>query len=129
MLKQVLLDLWRKGRRRAAPPPGPSGDAACGWARHAQGDTVGAERHARRALALGIDVDSAYLLLAVLELPGVYYTEILAHIHEVLLPRTYVEIGVFKGTSMALAGPGTDAIGIEIFNWRWNLARAAVSLP
>lgn len=64
-----------------------------------------------------------------LELPGVYYTEILAHIHEVLLPRTYVEIGVFKGTSMALAGPGTDAIGIEIFNWRWNLARAAVSLP
>lgn len=30
MLKQVLLDLWRKGRRRAAPPLGPSGDAACG---------------------------------------------------------------------------------------------------
>ncbi len=94
-------------------PLEPGGHAALGWACRALGDDAGAERHARDALALKADVNSAHLLLATLELRGVYYVEILARIHQVLRPRTYVEIGVFKGKSIVLARPETDAIGID----------------
>ncbi|MSQ55730.1 MAG: class I SAM-dependent methyltransferase [Betaproteobacteria bacterium] len=116
MLKRMLLEAWRKGRgpgRDAASPVDSGSDAVLGWACLARGDAIGAERHARAALAREIDVGTAYLLLAALELPGMYYTEILARIHQVLRPRTYVEIGVFEGKSMALAGPETDVIGID----------------
>ena len=116
MLKRLLLEAWDKWRgsvRDPAPPPDPGGHAALGWACHARGDAAGAERHARNAVALGLDVNSAYLLLAALELPGAYYIDILARIHQLLRPRTYVEIGVFKGKSMVLAGPDTDSIGID----------------
>lgn len=94
-------------------PREPAVHAALGWACYRLGDELAAERHARDALALHFDVHSAHLLLVTLELPGMKYLDILARIHAKLRPRTYVEIGVYKGKSMRLAGPETDAIGID----------------
>jgi hypothetical protein len=41
------------------------------------------------------------------------YLEMLDRMHQVLLPRTYVEVGVSKGTSLTLALPGTLCLGID----------------
>jgi tetratricopeptide (TPR) repeat protein len=41
------------------------------------------------------------------------YCSILGQIHKRLLPNTYLEIGVRKGTSLALAEPSTIAIGVD----------------
>lgn len=45
-------------------------------------------------------------------LPTTYLSR-LAAIHRRLRPRTYLEIGVFSGRSLALAGPETLAVGID----------------
>jgi hypothetical protein len=45
--------------------------------------------------------------------PALPYFEMLDRIHQHLLPRTYVEIGVSTGRSMTLALPGTLCIGID----------------
>jgi len=41
------------------------------------------------------------------------YVEILDRIHQHLVPRTYVEIGVARGATLRLALPGTVAVGID----------------
>jgi hypothetical protein len=41
------------------------------------------------------------------------YLALLERIHDYLLPRTYVEIGVFRGRSLSLTLPGTLGIGID----------------
>lgn len=41
------------------------------------------------------------------------YLDLVERIHATLLPRTYVEIGIEFGTSLQLALPGTQAIGID----------------
>ena len=44
---------------------------------------------------------------------GGLYFDMLDRVHQHLLPRTYVEIGVNNGRSFALALPGTDCVGID----------------
>jgi len=44
---------------------------------------------------------------------GMPYFQLLARIHEYLVPRTYVEIGVSTGRSLTLALPGTVSIGVD----------------
>ena len=46
-------------------------------------------------------------------LDDVDYYELLGRVHEALRPRTYVEIGVHNGQSLAAALPGTLAVGID----------------
>ena len=41
------------------------------------------------------------------------YLVLLGQIHERLLPRTYVEIGVHEGDSLRLARPGTRTVGVD----------------
>ncbi len=55
----------------------------------------------------------AYTLMAEIALPGPGYIDLLAAIHRHLKPRTYVEVGVFTGRSIALALPQTRVIGID----------------
>ncbi|MFV8819959.1 class I SAM-dependent methyltransferase [Haliea sp. E17] len=46
-------------------------------------------------------------------MPGAGYKQVLRRLHAQLQPQTYVEIGVSKGMSMALAGAQTNAVGID----------------
>jgi tetratricopeptide (TPR) repeat protein len=55
----------------------------------------------------------AHLLLANIELHGEDYFRVLARVHLHLKPRTYVEVGVFRGWSMRMVPPETQAIGID----------------
>lgn len=55
----------------------------------------------------------SHLLLAHLRLPGPGYYELLDRLHEHLRPRSYLEIGMGDGSSMALARPGTRAVGVD----------------
>jgi hypothetical protein len=41
------------------------------------------------------------------------YLGLLRHVHGHLRPRTYVEIGVHEGASLALVAPGTRSVGID----------------
>ncbi|HEY6240001.1 MAG TPA: tetratricopeptide repeat protein [Burkholderiales bacterium] len=65
------------------------------------------------ALALAPNFHPAHDVLARLELPGAYYLDVLSMIHSHLRPRTYLEIGVADGSSIALAQPETRAIGVD----------------
>ena len=55
----------------------------------------------------------SHLQLAHLRLPGDGYYELLDRLHELIRPRSYLEIGMGDGSSMALARPGTRAVGID----------------
>ena len=52
-------------------------------------------------------------IVASMRFPGPNYYEVLRWLHEDLRPETYLEIGVFQGASLALAMPGTVALGID----------------
>jgi hypothetical protein len=59
------------------------------------------------------DYSRAYTLMSRLTLPGESYFGVLRRIHAYLKPATYLEIGVARGESLALASPDTAAIGID----------------
>lgn len=46
-------------------------------------------------------------------LSGPHYLDVMSDIFQQVQPRTYVEIGVFQGTSLSLAKPPALAIGID----------------
>ncbi len=84
--------------------------AAC---RGALGDTAQAWRDCEAALALRFDHLPTQHLMAQIALPGRNYMEVLADIHRHLKPRTYLEIGVASGKTIALADRATLAIGVD----------------
>ena len=86
---------------------------AAALAAYKAGDIDGGVRHAERALELDADLHSARDLLAAMFLGGEDSHEVLRRIHEHLRPRTYLEIGVEIGRSLALVLPQTRAIGID----------------
>jgi len=77
------------------------------------GNMDAARRSCEIALSLAPELDSAHQLLAVTTFPGPVYVDLLEMFHSHLRPRTYVEIGVSTGDSIALARSGTRAIGVD----------------
>jgi hypothetical protein len=67
----------------------------------------------RKALAIYRDSCGAHSLMSETLMPGDSYKTLLRHLHEHLLPKTYLEIGVKNGDSLALAGPETKTVGID----------------
>lgn len=59
------------------------------------------------------DFPGALSSLASLVFPGPPYREVLARLHEVLRPRTYLEIGVEHGTTLALAIHSRQVVGVD----------------
>ena len=84
---------------------------ARGW------DLAGEPGIAEPLLVAALDAEpghlDAHLTLAHVRLPGAGYYELLDRLHELLRPRTYLEIGMGDGSSMALVRPGTRAIGVD----------------
>jgi len=72
-----------------------------------------AQQRCETALALAPSLEPAHSMLAALRLRGPAYLEVLSAIHSHVRPRTYVEIGVETGQSIALALPETRAIGVD----------------
>ncbi len=66
-----------------------------------------------RAVTLSPDVQNGYFQLASVLHPGEQYYEVLRRLQEFLKPRSYIEIGIESGASLALANPPTIAIGID----------------
>lgn len=77
------------------------------------GDIDAARRECERALELVPEFFPAHSVLANLNFPGTFYLDLLSMIHGHLRPRTYIEIGVAQGQSIAAARPETLAIGID----------------
>jgi hypothetical protein len=77
------------------------------------GESDAARGCVETTLALAPQLDPAYNFLAVLTFPGAAYLDLVSKIHSHLRPRTYVEIGVADGQSIALAHPETRAIGVD----------------
>jgi tetratricopeptide (TPR) repeat protein len=72
-----------------------------------------AASYCERALALDPSFVPAHELLMNLYLPGENYLVVLDRIHQLLKPRTYIEIGVSTGDSIRLAGRETICIGVD----------------
>lgn len=78
-----------------------------------RGDTGAAAQLGRKARRLAPDETRVFAMLAKMEMPGEFYFSVLQRIFGLLQPRTYVEIGVFKGDSLKLAHSAKMAIGID----------------
>jgi hypothetical protein len=59
------------------------------------------------------DYPGAQGLLASLSMPGPPYRDVLRAVHRLLSPRTYLEIGVETGGTLALATSASRAVGID----------------
>jgi tetratricopeptide (TPR) repeat protein len=67
----------------------------------------------RRLIAVEPDFPGALQSLAQLVFPGPPYRDVLRRVHERLRPRTYLEIGVEHGTTLALAIHSERAVGVD----------------
>ena len=116
MLMRMLNSLWR---RPPAAKPRLSADPAIqalleqAQACSADGEADEAVALCHRALEREPGNAHARLIWVRALMPGEIYRQVLRRIHEHLRPRTYVEIGVSKGDTIALALPETLALGID----------------
>src|SRR4051812_18779604 len=113
MLSALFSQIF--GRRRAQPVADEDRKArAAGlvrdaWALREEGEPAKAVEQARAALEIWNDSAQAHLLLATQALGGETYFKVLRRIHAELRPRTYLEIGIFKGASLALVDAAATA--------------------
>jgi len=110
----VALRLWERALELAPERADFALHAAI--AQRACGDAAGALARCEQVIGQSSAGDPGYPLmelLAQLRMPGPSYLEILARIHAEIRPRSYLEIGVASGRSIALALPGTRCIGVD----------------
>lgn len=67
----------------------------------------------RRVVDGYADFPGALTALANWTMPGLHYRDVLARIHAHLQPRTYLEIGVESGATLALARTAVRAAGVD----------------
>ena len=79
----------------------------------ALGEIAAARGLCEQALAIDPLHKETHYLLASIYLPGPPYTALLSEIHRALAPRTYVEIGIASGRSLAVVLPQTRVVGID----------------
>jgi hypothetical protein len=77
------------------------------------GDREGAFRTLLELVGRYPDYPGAQALLASLSMPGPPYREVLRAVHRALAPRSYLEIGVETGGTLALATSATRAVGVD----------------
>jgi len=77
------------------------------------GDTQATEAEFHAVLAANPDHTDTRFELAALRWPGENYLKWLARLHTALSPKTYLEIGVETGRSLACARPLTRAVGVD----------------
>lgn len=77
------------------------------------GDRDGAFRALMDLVGRYPDYPGAQALLASLSMPGPPYREVMRAVHRALSPRTYLEIGVETGGTLALATSARRAVGVD----------------
>jgi len=77
------------------------------------GDRSQALAHVERMRRIPEGIPVSDMLLSQIRFEGDFYFDVLKRIVETLQPRTYLEIGVFKGESLSLVKAPTLAIGVD----------------
>ena len=77
------------------------------------GDVARATELLFAVLAQFPDFPGAHGMLAGLRFPGPSYRDVLQRMHEILQPRSYLEIGVETGATLALARGAERSVGID----------------
>ncbi len=79
----------------------------------ALGNIAEARELIRQVVRVHLDYPGALPLLASVVFPGPQYRDVLAHLHQLLAPDTYLEIGVDTGATLALAKTASIAVGVD----------------
>jgi hypothetical protein len=77
------------------------------------GNAPGAVEALTRLVTLFPDYPGALSTLATLLMPGPSYRDVLRALHATLAPKTYLEIGVAGGATLALATTAETAVGVD----------------
>jgi tetratricopeptide (TPR) repeat protein len=87
--------------------------ARCAACEHALGNHARARELGLLALERRTEMYDVHWMLSQIDMPGQGYRDVLKRLHQTLRPRSYVEIGVFRGETLALAEPDTRIVGVD----------------